>query len=783
MKAKNARRRKNQYEPIPGISSTMNDANLEETHSKFSFYNIPAASFLRSFFALLKKNFIVRRRISSSFMTIIIMPFMVLPLTELDFGMKPTLKDIRNPNPILYPNAASNISNILSKKSNSILAAAPDNDIVRRICLRINNNWNFVENRPSLVKTLYNSTIGAGFYFPNSNSIEFQTKPEIIIASKDFDDPGIDSLINAIHNSVSLESNRSVQYYLSKKYYAGKYGVFRFSSDSLITTYIMFPVISIASSEVAHYLKEKELKFVSLLLLSGCSRFLYWLSTITTAIICCLPCCLIISYYLTAESSLMESDMSLIFTLLLLFSIAVTLSTFFISCFLEKASSIRSFKLPFTFLSIFMSVISNYLRILESPIFKAITSMIVPQIPYSHGLSTIFATFRFGGPVKWDDIYSGGEFSVFNSLIHLIYSSLFYVIAIAVVTVVKETGFSIKRIIELNKSKNKNMFQGGDHVLKTYQLMKNYGQTVALNNTSFSLDQGDIVAIIGPNGSGKSTLIGVITQTVKSDSGSISLFGNIHSDSFVGFDEIKHCCGVCFQNNVLQPQLSGYEHLQLFGTIRGMTPSMLSDRISHLLSQLSIESCYDTQSENLSGGQKRKLCVAIALLAKPPLLILDEPTSGVDIQSRQVIWKALSKQKDTATLITSHALEEAESVCNKIMVVRKGEITFQGTAIELRSEFQCGYLLRIVDDPYDHEGFLNRIKEIIPEAVNIMNHKDTIILPVDKRIGFLLKELEGFKSEYGVTRYTFTIEALEEVLLRMVQDDDAIVAVDTKNNE
>jgi ABC-type multidrug transport system ATPase subunit len=295
---------------------------------------------------------------------------------------------------------------------------------------------------------------------------------------------------------------------------------------------------------------------------------------------------------------------------------------------------------------------------------------------------------------------------------------------------------------------------------------------VALDSVSFGLANGDIVALIGPNGSGKSTLIGILSQNLAADSGFLSLFGRSQVDAAGRLEELLQCCGVCFQDNVLIPQLSVRQHLALFGSVRGMNPSMLNARVEALMSQLLLASCQNSRADSLSGGQKRKLCVAIALLANPPILILDEPTAGVDFQSRQLIWKVIAARIGSATFLTSHALEEAESVCNKIFVLRHGQLVFQGSATELRRRFNCGYVLKVVDEDFDAEGFKSLIATFIPEVDQIALRHGTFVIPVDDRVGTLLASVEERKADFGVTDYTFAVESLDEVFLRITQIDD-----------
>jgi ABC-type multidrug transport system ATPase subunit len=176
----------------------------------------------------------------------------------------------------------------------------------------------------------------------------------------------------------------------------------------------------------------------------------------------------------------------------------------------------------------------------------------------------------------------------------------------------------------------------------------------------------------------------------------------------------------------------------------------------------------------LSGGQKRKLCIALSLLGNPPVVIMDEPTAGVDVQARQIIWKTIASLRNTTSLITSHALEEAEAVSSRLFIVSQGHVPFCGTSTELRNKYQCGYLLRLQGNEQSTEQVLEFARTLVPSARITEDHKDTIAMPVDPAVPRFLTQFQESLSEFGVTSYSFTVEQLEDMLLKLIQTDEAI---------
>ena len=297
-----------------------------------------------------------------------------------------------------------------------------------------------------------------------------------------------------------------------------------------------------------------------------------------------------------------------------------------------------------------------------------------------------------------------------------------------------------------------------DHLSKKFKGMKD---SIALDDATFSVKKGEMIVVIGPNGSGKSTLINCLSRTIKKSGGHITICN--HSDN--------RNVGVCYQKNVLIDRLTVHEHFELFGAYRGVPDDILENRIDYFGETLKLRHMMNNRAGKLSGGQKRKLCISLSLLGNPPVVLMDEPTAGVDVQGRMLIWKMISSLKDTTSIITSHELEEAETLSSRLFIMTNGKISFSGTSTELRKQNKCGYVLRIDSETGDIQNILKLAQSFVPEAEISEDREDVIRMPDNKKIADFLYAFNQSKNELGVLSYTFSVEQLEDVLLNLVYNN------------
>ena len=219
------------------------------------------------------------------------------------------------------------------------------------------------------------------------------------------------------------------------------------------------------------------------------------------------------------------------------------------------------------------------------------------------------------------------------------------------------------------------------------ELTRQYPKTEkpAVNNLSFSLSQGAIFGLLGPNGAGKSTLISMLCGLQKPDKGSISVLGmNPATDG----SRVRAKIGVAPQDIALYPTLSALENLEYFSKMYGIPYPERKPRIEQHLETFGLGQNQHKQVKNFSGGMRRRLNLIAALLHNPELIILDEPTSGVDVQSRNMILDFLLEvQKTGVTIVySSHYLEEAERICNELVIIDEGVLVAEGSPSTLLQE-------------------------------------------------------------------------------------------------
>jgi ABC-2 type transport system ATP-binding protein len=230
----------------------------------------------------------------------------------------------------------------------------------------------------------------------------------------------------------------------------------------------------------------------------------------------------------------------------------------------------------------------------------------------------------------------------------------------------------------------------GRYAIEVRDLVKTYdGSAVpAVNNISFNTNKGEIFGLLGPNGAGKTTTISILCGLKKQTSGQVLICGLDHRQSG---EKIKRITGIVPQDIALFPTLTAYENLRYFGNMFGMKGSLLRDKILQLLDEFGLVHVAHKQIGTYSGGMKRRINLIAGILHDPELIFLDEPTVGVDVQSRNMIVDFLRKlnAKGTTILYTSHLMEEAQSLCTSISIMDHGLVIASGAPGEMISSYGC----------------------------------------------------------------------------------------------
>ncbi len=244
-------------------------------------------------------------------------------------------------------------------------------------------------------------------------------------------------------------------------------------------------------------------------------------------------------------------------------------------------------------------------------------------------------------------------------------------------------------------------------IVKVTELHKSYGELEAVKDVSFRVRRGECFGLLGPNGAGKTTTIRMLYGFTPRDGGRLELFGlDIDSD----IREIKRRIGICQQEDSLDPDLSVRENLVGFARYFSVPKYQAQRRATELLDFFALQNRADDRIVVLSGGLKRRLMLARALVNDPELLILDEPTTGLDPQSRQLLWDKLAalKARGLSILLTTHYMEEAERLCDRLVIVDHGKILVEGKPRQLVRELVGDSVLEISDPDPDVRAFLAR---------------------------------------------------------------------------
>jgi ABC-2 type transport system ATP-binding protein len=233
-------------------------------------------------------------------------------------------------------------------------------------------------------------------------------------------------------------------------------------------------------------------------------------------------------------------------------------------------------------------------------------------------------------------------------------------------------------------------------------LVKRFGETLAVDDVSFSVSQGTVLGLLGPNGAGKTTTVRMMTTLTNPTSGTARVAGH---DVVAEPDAVRRAMGLTGQAATVDELLTGRENLRLIGSLYGLTGSYVKSASADLLERFSLTEAGDRMVKTYSGGMRRRLDLAVSLIATPPVLFLDEPTTGLDPRSRVELWEVLrGLVKDgTTLLLTTQYLEEADQLADRIIVIDRGRIIAEGTPLELKDRSGKASLVLTVSHAEDLE--------------------------------------------------------------------------------
>ncbi|XP_047464781.1 ATP-binding cassette sub-family A member 5 [Mugil cephalus] len=297
------------------------------------------------------------------------------------------------------------------------------------------------------------------------------------------------------------------------------------------------------------------------------------------------------------------------------------------------------------------------------------------------------------------------------------------------------------------------------------------GVVEALRGLTFDIYEGQITALLGHSGAGKSTLMNILCGICPPSSGSASIYGSPVAE-IADTAEMKQLVGICPQFNIIFDVLTVEEHLRIFSAIKGIPPGDVDAEVTKVLKDLDLEKIMTAQAKNLSGGQKRKLSLGIAILGDPKILLLDEPTAGMDPCSRHQVWSLLkSRRSNRVTLLSTHYMDEADILADRKAVVSQGQLRCVGSSMYLKTRCGVGYHLRMsIAETCDPQLVSARVQNHVPKATMSRQQEAelTFTLPFESMDTFpgLFSELDSQPS-LGITNYGVSMTTLEDVFLRL----------------
>lgn len=286
--------------------------------------------------------------------------------------------------------------------------------------------------------------------------------------------------------------------------------------------------------------------------------------------------------------------------------------------------------------------------------------------------------------------------------------------------------------------------------IKVENLCKQYGEQQAVKGISFTVEQGTLFAFLGENGAGKSTTIEILCTLLKKSSGQVTING-FTLDASNGNADIRKSIGVVFQQSLLDERLTVRENILHRGKTYGLSKAQLTDNYQFVSTYLHLEDIEEKKYGTLSGGQKRRADIARALIHRPSILFLDEPTKGLDPQTRQFVWQAikqLQRETNMTVFLTTHYMEEA-AVAHQVTVLKQGKIVAQGTPDALKTKYAYDSMALVFQNAQEGVKFLeeNAISYTENQGIYTIRLTSTLqALPLLKKAEPLIASFEVIKG-------------------------------------
>ena len=770
-------------------NDSLEDKDLEELRMKSS-----SSIFLMQMKGLMKKRFIYFSRDIGGLICEVFLPIIIviigLSLTKINFVKDPSYLDLT---PDVYGNdfyinkyaqygQSDDISRFMKKDipSEFVLDSATktafDNDIYDRRSDEQTMAY-FIE---SYNQSRFNYTVFFNVTAPYSVYI------------------GINDINNAILKQFSGNDDAYIK--MSLKPFGQTSGVKSIEDiiDGQIIVFLLGLAFSfIPASLIVYIIKERELNAKHQQLISGASILAYWLTNfiidfVKYLIPATVTVLLLIIY--DVKFFLKDERASMTILLLLFFGLAMISSVYLISFAFKKPSSGQITIFLIAFISSFVLVILSFVLklIVDTRSFTVnfleYILRLNPFFALPYGLlnmaSITFYTFIFA----WDENNIPGAYDSrvsLNDLIFMIVMSFFFIILITIIentytiNLTKEDKNAYQQVMtpdnDIETPEENDVLLETERVnseperysVRVNNLTKVYGRNanrkVAVKNITFGVESGSVFGLLGTNGAGKTSTFKVLTGDLRPTSGSAFI---MNRPMPAGLTKIRHLVGYCPQFDTILPNLTAIEHLELYVKLKGVDPKFHTQLIDEAITNLNLEKYKNVRAGTFSGGNKRKLSVAIAMIGKPPIIFLDEPSSGMDPQARRFMWGIINEystlKKHSSIVLTTHSMEEAEALSTKLAIMVEGEIKTIGSVQQLKNKYGKCFELEMKISLISQEELKERVrgirervefkdgdKLVKSDLENILGHlnKDNLIEEIEenKKGAYINQQLESRK--------------------------------------
>ena len=301
------------------------------------------------------------------------------------------------------------------------------------------------------------------------------------------------------------------------------------------------------------------------------------------------------------------------------------------------------------------------------------------------------------------------------------------------------------------------------NVIETKDITKRYDDFIAVDSINLEVPRNTVYGVLGPNGAGKTTLISMLCTILRPTSGTAIVNGY---DIVKQAKEVRKSIGIVFQSRALDDILTGREHLEMHASLYGVPKDVREERIEEILELISLGKKVDEYIKTYSGGMKRRLEIGRGLIHHPNVLFLDEPTLGLDPQTRENIWEYIynmTQTQDITVLLTTHYMEEADQLCDEVAIINKGEIITSDSPSNLKRELKADTITLKVNDP---EKFVEKAKEL-KFARDIFFTDGEVKIMVERGEN-LVPEVVEFASSHGIHIQSIEVEHpnLEDVFIK-----------------